>query len=559
MKKIIALIGILMMFGTGNACAAKTGGGLPMVNGKEVIATLNGDPIYLDEFNKALSSMHGHGQGASAQKAGEINYKAPLKRLVDIRLVLLEAENIGLGDLPDIQDQVAAFSKQSMRKFLLDKATMDLTPDAAMVDPLYKQEVKKYALQSLKISTAEEAQKIVAEIGAGSDYSVVAAKAIADGIAEGTLETKKHSEKEMLPQIGAALAGMKKDSLSPIIPIQDGFVLIKLNDILYPEDPAVKEQVEQRVLNTQKSGAQAEYIIKLQEKYTKIDEDFLKDLDLEAKGPGFATLLEDKRVVASIEGEEPVTVGELATEIKKKFFHGIEKMFGTGKLNKEKKGVLDKILTRRVIAKEAFAQGIDKDKSFQAIVDDFRSSMLFGAVMTKVIIPNLQMGEKDIEQYYQEHLQDFSSPPMVRLKSLVFSKKENAEKALAKLRSGTDLSWLTAHAQGQVEAKSEGLLHFDGSLLMLTTLPGNLQKQLTDVRKGDTTTYADDNGYFYSILVEDVVEPMPQELAEVHETIKEKVFKIKLRQAFDEMTDKLREFYPVKSYVDQLIDMSAVQ
>lgn len=558
MKKIIASIGILVMLGTGNACAARTNG-LPVVNGKEVIATLNGDPIYLDEFNRTLASMHGHGEGSSTLKTGKIDYEAPLKRLVDIRLVLLEAENIGLGDLPDIQEQVAAFSKQSMRTFLLDKATMGLKADAAKADLLYKAEVKQYALQSLKISKQEDAQKIVAEIEAGGDYSVVAAQAIADGIAEGIMETKKHSEKEMLPQIGAALAEMKKGALSPIIPIQDGFVLIKLNDINYPENLAVKKKVEERVLQTQRAVAQAQYIRALQEKYTNIEEDLLKNLDLEATEPGFETLLEDKRFVASIEGEEPVTVGELATAIKKKFFHGIEKMYGTGKLNKKKEGELDKILTSRVIAKEALAQGIDKDPSFQAIVEEFRSSMLFGAVMTKVIIPNLQMGEKDIEHYYQENLQDFSSPPMVRLKSLVFSEKEDAENALAKLRGGTDLSWLAAHAEGQADAESEGLLHFDGSLLMLTTLPDTLQQQLTDIRKGDTTTYADDNGYFYTILVEDVVAPVPQELAEVHEAIKEKVFKVKLQEAFDDMTDKLREFYPVKSYVDQLIDMSAVQ
>lgn len=559
MKKLIALIGILVMLGSGNALAAKTSSGLPMINGKEVIATLNGEPIYLEEFNKVLSSMHGHGGNSATQKTGKIDYAAPLKRLVDIRLILLEAENIGLGELSDIQDQVGAFTTQSMRRFLLDKATMDITADAEEVDRLYKDEVKQYVLQSLKIRTEEDAKKIVADIEAGSDYDKVAAKALADGSAEGTMETQRHSEKEMLPQIAAALADLKKAGLSPIIPIQDGFVLIKLNGIDYPDDPAVKIKIEERLVEIEKSRAQGLYIIELQKKHAVIDEDFLKTLDLEATEPGIDALLDDKRVVASIAGEEPVTVGELASAIKKKFFHGIEKLIGTGKLNKEKEGVLNKILSDRVIAKEALAQEIDKDEAFKNIVSDFRDSMLFGAVMTKVIIPNLQMGEKDIEEYYQEHLQDFSSPPMVRLKSLVFSEKENAEKALVKMRSGTDFSWLATNAEGQIDAKKEGLLHFDGSLLMLTTLPDNLKKQLTNIRKGDSRTYADDNGYFYSILVDDVIAPVPQELAEVHGDIKEKVFKVKLQQAFDEMTDKLREYYPVQTYVDQLMDMSAVQ
>jgi hypothetical protein len=94
---------------------------------------------------------------------------------------------------------------------------------------------------------------------------------------------------------------------------------------------------------------------------------------------------------------------------------------------------------------------------------------------------------------------------------------------------------------------------------MLSTMPVNLQQQLVNARKGDIKSYADDNGYSYSLVVEDVVAPVPQELAEVHEDIKEKVFKIKLQQAFDDMTAKLRDYYPVESYVDQLMDISAVQ
>ncbi len=103
MKKIIASIGILVLFGTGSAVAAKSSERLRMVNGKEIIATVNEDPIYLEEFTKSLSSIHGHGAGDAVNQTGKIDYEAPLKRLIDTRLALLEAENIGLGDLPVIQ------------------------------------------------------------------------------------------------------------------------------------------------------------------------------------------------------------------------------------------------------------------------------------------------------------------------------------------------------------------------------------------------------------------------------------------------------------------------
>lgn len=559
MKKIIASIGILVLFGTGSAVAARTSDRLPTVNSKEIIAMVNEDPIYLEEFTKSLSSMHGHGAGDAVNQTGKVDYDAPLKRLIDTRLVLLEAENIGLGELAEIQEPVAAYGKQLLRELLLEKATRDVVADAALMNILYKNEVKQYVLHSLKISSEEEAKKIVADIEAGNDYALVASKAIAAGIAEGTMEIQKHMGKEMLPQVAAALAEMEKDSLSPIIPIQDGFVLIQLKDILYPEDPAARAAVENKVLEGVRSRARAEYIISLQEKYTQIDTELLDSLDFEAKDPGFETMLQDKRVVVTIEGAEPITVGELGAAIQKKFFHGIEQMMGSGKLNRVRTAMLHKILNGRTVDHESVIQGIDKSEPYKKSVEEYRRSLLFGAMMSKVIIPNIQMGEKDIEQYYQEHLQDFSSPAMLRLRSLVFTDKENAENACIKLRNGTELNWLAAHAEGQADAKSKGILRFGDGLLMLSTMPVNLQQQLVNARKGDIQSYADDNGYFYSLVVEDVVAPVPQKLAEVHEDIKEKVFKIKLQQAFDDMTAKLRDYYPVESYVDQLMDMSAVQ
>ncbi|MGV1101039.1 peptidyl-prolyl cis-trans isomerase [Thiovibrio sp. JS02] len=559
MKKLIISFGILVMCCSGSAFAAGKEGGLPVLNGREVIATVNEEPIYLEEFNKALASLHGHGGGDSSQKTGKIDYEAPLRRLVDIRLALLEAENIGLGELPEIQQQVAAYGKQTMRGLLLEKATRDVKPDAKEVERLYKEEARQYVLQSLKIDKEEEARKIAGEIKAGQDFSMVAAKAIAAGTAVGSMETEEHLASEMLPQIGAALAKMKKGELSPVIPIQGGFALVKLKDIRYPENPPAKKTVEEAVLKAQRLEAQAKYIEALQEKHAKVDEELFRKLDFEAKEPGFEAMLQDKGVVATIAGEAPVTVGDLGAEMKKKFFHGVDQMIGTGKINKEKDGVLDKILTERVIAKEALAQGIDRSAVFTDMVEEFRRSMLFGAFMTKVIIPNLRLEEKDIEQYYQEHLNDFSSPPMVRLKSLAFSEKGKAEEALAKLRKGTEFAWLASHAEGQVEAKSEGVLQFAGNLLMLDTLPGDLRKLLASAGKGDMKMYAGDKGYFYALLVEDVVAPVPQALDEVRGDIKEKVFKVKLQQAFEEMTAKLKEFYPVKTYVDKLMDMSAAQ
>ncbi len=559
MKKASVLLWCLLVLSPAAAQAAEGGGGLPVMNGKEVIATVNGAPVYLTELNAILGSVRGHGAGEAARQTGKIDYATPLNRLIDTRLIQLEAENIGLGELPEVVEQMGVYERQARREFLLDKATMGVKADPKEVERRYREEIKHYVLQSLKFAKEEEAKKAAAELKAGKDFSMLAAKALSGGGVEGNLETEEHRAKEVVPQLGAVLAKMKKGEVSPAVPITGGFVIMKLKDVTYKEDPAFRQVVEKAGAEAERAKAKLDYVKKLQEKHAKIDRELLKKLDFEAKEPGFAALLEDKRPLATIKGEAPVTVGDLAGEIKMKFFHGVDRAIKKGDVNEKKSALLDKILAGRVVEKEALAQGIDKGEVYRQTVAEYRRSMLFSAYLGKALIPNLGIGEEDLEQYHQAHLQDFSSPHMVRLKSLVFSSQAQADEALVKLRGGTDFGWLASNAPGQVAPESEGVLALGGKLLMLDTLPDELRTLLAKLKKGDLKSYADGNGHFYALQVEEVVEPTTKPLAEVREEVKEKVFALKLQEAIAETARKLREHYEVSSYADRLMGMSAGQ
>jgi hypothetical protein len=55
------ILAILLIAGTTGFSSERK---LPLVDGKETIATVNGEPITLEEFNRALGSLH-------AERAGE--------------------------------------------------------------------------------------------------------------------------------------------------------------------------------------------------------------------------------------------------------------------------------------------------------------------------------------------------------------------------------------------------------------------------------------------------------------------------------------------------------
>jgi parvulin-like peptidyl-prolyl isomerase len=555
MQRIISFFGLLTWLIMAPAAALTAAEQLPVVNGREVVATVNEEPITMEELTETLAAMPVHGAAPEeVKKAEKIDYLAPLNRLINTRLILLEAKNIGLDELPIFHQRVEEFSRQGMGQLLLEKETAQLRPDEKEVERLYREEVKEYQLLSVKLADEKTATALADQIRAGQDFAAVAGQAVAAGTAQGSAAPEYFKQREMLPQVAAALQQMKIGEVSPVLAIPGGFALMKLLAIRHPEEPAARERITTMLLKQRKEEAKKRYIEKLVQQYVQIDEELLKKVDFEAKEPGLTAMLEDKRPLAAIAGEEPVTVGELAGQLQKKFFHGVEQAIGKGKVNQQKAELLDKILTTRVLLKEARQQGIEQTEVFRRTVDEYRRSLLFGAFIEKVIIPDIRLGEEEISGYYQQHLADFSSPPMVRIRGIAFAARADAEQALQKLKTGTDFKWLADNAAGRVPADTPGLLAFDGKLLLVTSLPEDLQPVVTGAESGDFTLYGDSRGRFYVLAVEEVLAPVPQELEEVRDAVKEKLFKARLQQSLDEWTEKLKKFYPVTIYLKNPAD-----
>src|SRR5208337_4069359 len=97
-----------------------------------------------------------------------------------------------------------------------------------------------------------------------------------------------------------------------IIPIKGGFVLAKLEEVRYADSPEERVRARQEALKHAKIEALKRYNQNLNKKYVILHKDVLDRLDLEAKEPGFEQLRKDKRVLAEIKGEKPITVADLA-------------------------------------------------------------------------------------------------------------------------------------------------------------------------------------------------------------------------------------------------------
>jgi hypothetical protein len=242
-------------------------------------------------------------------------------------------------------------------------------------------------------------------------------------------------------------------------------------------------------------------------------------------------------------------VGDLTEQMRFQFFHGLDRAAERKKLNARKEVALEGILHRRLFRREALRLGLDKTDSYKNKVREHEAGVLFGTFLDKVIRPEIKVKEDEMKAYYAAHAKEFTAPEMMRIRSLAFVKRGDAEGAVEKLKRGAEFQWLAGHAEGQVDRNAKGLLTFDGKLLTTASLPEGARKAVAGARAGDYRLYASPEGHFYALAIQEVTSSKPQPYEEARKEVGQRVVREKIKRAVEEYADKLRAASDVKVYL----------
>ena len=525
---------------------------LPVIDGKTAVATVNDEPITLEELNQAIGASHAERSGE--KKAGRIDYSAIVNRLVNTKLILLEARNMGIQDLPAVKDMVDSFSNESLMALLLEDQVKDVRAKDDEVEEVYKESVKEWKIKSVAFGKEDEAKKIAGEMQGNNSFDDIVSKAVAGGIAKGQAEGFL-KDKDLKPAVASLVAKMDVGSVSPVVSVgKDTFMIFKLEEVRYPEelDPEAWKKAQIQVRNRKRIEAARDYLDELKKRYVTINEKLLEDLDYQAEEPGFEKLLQDTRVIAEIKGGEPVTVGDLSRALEQKFYHGVEVAIKNKRINDDKNRVLEDMLEKRLLRKEALSKGLGDTEIYRNRVREYKNKVVFDKFVKMVIVPDIRLKAAELRDYYEKNSDEYTYPEMMRIKSLVFRKKSDAVNALDKLVKGTDFTWLSYNATDQVDRSTEGLLDFAGKLLTVNSLPEGVRKAVSGAKPGDFRLYASPEGHYYVLYIYHLAPARLQPFEDVKEKIATEVFNNKVKKAVEDYADKLKEYYPVRIYAEDL-------
>jgi hypothetical protein len=526
---------------------------LPVIDGKTVVAAVNDEPIFLQELQKAIEGSHAARRGEKA--AGRIDVSHIMSRLINTRLIVIEGRNMGLDQLPAVQNSVDSYSRQTLMELLMEQHVEGISPDEREIDEIYRELVKGWQITSVWFETEDAVKKFKEEMKSGGSFEETVQAAVEEETAKDVSRGKYFRKQDLAIPVAELVSKMEIGSVSPVLSFgKEGFMIFKIESVRFPEeeDPEARAEAKRQARNQVRAEAARAYYENLKKQYAKVDENLLAGLDYETEEPGLAELLEDNRAIAEIRGEKPITVAELSKALKRKFYHGIERARETKKVNESKGLVFEGILQKRVLLQEALKQGLDKTEEYKDRVKEYENSVIFGLFVKKVVTPGIKLDMKELETYHKEYSKEYKTPEMMRIKSLVFGKRGDAVDALSKLTAGTDFDWLSARTEEPKDKNGEGHLHFEGKLLTVTSIPEDLQKAVSEVKPGDYRLYPGPDGYFYVLYIYQVIPAKLKPFENVKEEIAKKVYDDKVKKALEDYADKLKDYYPVKIYAKDL-------
>jgi parvulin-like peptidyl-prolyl isomerase len=528
--------------------------------GQTPVAMVNDDPITLEEFAEQLVTMHSDmGQPGTQEKK---NFTALLDRMIGIKLIVQEAVNIGLDKTSSAQKQMEDFALKKLITQLIGSQLRNLEPDQGKVEEIYRQMALEAKLASYKFQNQADAQTLLDQHKAGGDFTKLARAMVESGKAEGGDKPEEYIKlKDLLPNVAQAVFTMEIGKVSEIFKTDMAYMIFKLEDRRPYEDPEARSQAEQMVMQQLAGEKQAKYLQELEDKYVTPDKEAEELLDFEKimqERPGakaseiFAKLRTEQRPLATIKnngGTAVITVAEIVKDLEATFYHGTEQPIAPKETNTKKDAIIQDKLLKIIGPIEAKKTGIDTSKEYLSAVKKFREKLLFDVFMNRVVLPSVKVSQEEARKYYNENIGAYSTPLMLKMKSLAFIDEKRAQDALKKLKAGSDFKWVSSNVTGLAADDDKRMLNFGGSLLAITSLPDDLQKMVANARSGDMFLYKDPDNLFYVLVVETAFPPQAKSYEEAQNDAAKVVYGRKIKDALDDYERRLKEVYETEIFL----------
>lgn len=186
---------------------------------------------------------------------------------------------------------------------------------------------------------------------------------------------------------------------------------------------------------------------------------------------------------------------------------------------KGKKEFLQNLIERELLVQEATKKGFDKDEKVLAKVKQFRQGLIIDSLMEEHYAGRDEVGDNEIEAYYQENKEKFLLGERVRVRHIMVKTYEEAKEIKKRLYQGEDFIALATEKSIWPYTKQWG---GDLGYIERGTVEDKSFEQAAFAlkKRGELSDIVKTKHGYHIIRLEDIEKPRQRTFSEVREEIR---------------------------------------
>ena len=381
---------------------------------ESVVAMIGDEQITRQDLEAALERMQ-----VPAWKR-EAHSKKVLDGLIEATVFAGEARRAGLENDPEVIKAVERKTNETLARYFIKKyIDREAEPSEEELEEFYLKHKDQFIvpqgvlIQHILLKEEPKARELLKALKAGASFEALAKDKslcrcfLREGLHGWLYKGKMDTELEKVA------FSLEKGVLSDVIKTEQGYEVIK-----------VKDRRDQREIPFEEAKPRIRYRFLLKKKKELINRYY--------EQAGVNTDPAEPGVLLKI-GDEAITEETLAPILAK--FPEKDKEEGKARWVKYLKETM-------VFSNEARKVELEKDPEVATELKRKTNRILAKAFRQRFMRDRFKVGDKEIEDFYQSHLEQFRIPEKLRAKSILVQTKEEAENILRDLKEGAVFSSL---------------------------------------------------------------------------------------------------------------------
>jgi len=489
---------------------------------RRVLALVDGDPLERADLEYALQIAH---RREKLTDAGELDISSFVERLIDEKLIIQEAERMGMGNSADIIDKVNAYIlRESVVLLFNNEVKGSVSASEDEVRQYYSEQYRKFTLGIIEVDSREKASTIEDLLLQGSQFSSLANEFSKTRLRDGMTELEFRNMKPFMQDVVQVL---KVGDVSDIIAVDGHYYIVELvNEREAPEDGfgEARDGIEQKIKAMKAQKRSDEYLKMLRKKaHVKMNEDILSSMETDKGDEAMEKWAMDERLIVT--GD---TISLSVQEYVSKF------------LQKDKDSAerrLNNWVDRKLVDIEALSRNYAEQPGLREQVKRYKNQLIKNNFMNRVLAPQIKVSEEEIMDYYQLHLSDFEKPVEFRIQQITLNSEAEGEDAIQHLQQGADFAWVAKKMSQDATSGLGGMVGW----VSKAKLPEEAREVVSALEIGEVSPLLKIGDYYRIYRVQNKTDKAIKEFDEVKPLVYRKLSRDKFAKLYQHYLEGLKK------------------